>query len=1766
MGKYESKKKYSHFVPYARPVANWYSKYNFVLVTSIEQLNKIFDDMHWEPGKFFLAFDTETTGLDFELLNLVGYSFCIDGVSTYYVPVNHFDYENNLGDEACDIIYQKMLEARLVFMYNAQYDMEVFEYIGYKEHKEELDKKRWLYVKYDMSKVKVFDVMNSVFDSDTNDKMPSLKESSLRFLGYEQMHFDEVIESAGNFYYLNPSENTNVVYYAGADALCTYLLVPATIKYYRESRMAGEMDNLVLYPLAHYKAEKLWLDLPRLQRMTEECSVELERLESEVYKSLGTVINLNSPVQVSQALERLGIDTGERTETGNMKTGMDELQALPEDVKAKFPALQAFIRYKEVAKLHSTYFKVFLKEAENKGFLRASYKIHNVPCLTESANVNVKSKGIISIKDVEVGDEIWTQYGYKKVLWNNRKWSDNVFTLNLKCGSSITGTGHHPILVNNNGSLRNPKPVWTSIEYLKKEETVIMNSHRPDINFDHAVSLPKIECTGYKVKVLPSFMSVDLARLLGYMDGDGHIMSDGIRMSFNTNEPEVINFYTHLMERVFPGLGKPCIEVVGNSTTYNYFSVDVSNFFRSINSRQCIKDEVCTYIKTSSSGYWVEYLIGLWDTDGSMCIQTNKKNRNFFSPRVKTIKKGMMRDVNYMLQFLGVTTRMLVFPGEDNSKTQYEVRCDTFRGHDKFREIIGNNLIHNVRRERSIINEIDPYYDLFQSRVKEVIDEGHGDWVYDIEVEEVHEYIANGIVTHNTGRFSAGKDGKNTFYSPVNIQAMPKPHVAMYDVYDYGEPYRNYFSKKDNVIMGYAFVKAIYDNDGNHIVPTDPRYIGWAEGMNPELNIRSCITPKMYKDSGEEEFIYVACDYSAQELRITANMSHEPVWEKAFVEGRDVHRSTAEEVWGKENYNKDYRKMAKGVNFCSGEDNLILVKDKGYIPAKEISIGDDLIPFQVSESNKVTNIQKVNNQRCYTLYFTNGIKATYREGHSLLCSDINTNKQEWVKVENIVDDIDKYFIITMHNGDICEKFKDNDNIFTSSQKRIDEYITEKSTYYSSETSVIKSDTQEDLVQIALLANYIGRAVTYVDFDTCELRMSNKIIPSQFSLTKVVRYSETLGNIVAIECETHEYVDMSMISHNSVIYGASAASFNDPYYGIHSLAEAEEFYNNYKSKLPTLFQWIDRKQRKARKDGTVYTYFGRPRRVKGYYDIGSTGFANRTVINTQIQGCHVYDNKVLTNKGYIKIGKLYDEFKNIHEDMDKWDYKVWNGMKWCDFFPVERGKDIKYRLHFDNGQIVECDSRHQVKIFGNDSIHWKDVKSLSCNEDYVCFMKNTDETCSEVRYSKVIGNSHEASRKYNSDIVFDREDIKVMCYIYGSILGDGHIGYGVSRNGFRSKERAGFNIVYGGNAKKKVNIGLIKYFLSKKGIDFRDKYNPNHISKSGKVSPVGDLSCDCYPLVDAIHKLTGDIGGNVYTKRIGDRVFTFDRELVHCVLRGIYDSDGIAISGGVHLVNEGLIRDIQLLMKYFGYDSYIRKSEGAENSSDSYTVVPHNYGFNYREELLGRSKYDGSWQFSTLPYHSYMLKEYSVSASQVGGSSNWTVFNRVKAGGSCEIRTYRMLFERMNNLDYSIDIGEDYDYHIITKVENTNEKVNTYTLCVLDESHQYVCEGMISHNTAADILKLVMIRLWRNVFTNPYYNEDVRFMLTIHDEIGYSVRCSRLNEIMGVIEDNQTVILEGWPVPIITEASCGWSVGELFAWERVYDTEDKSKWHYIPKLD
>ena len=144
-----------------------------------------------------------------------------------------------------------------------------------------------------------------------------------------------------------------------------------------------------------------------------------------------------------------------------------------------------------------------------------------------------------------------------------------------------------------------------------------------------------------------------------------------------------------------------------------------------------------------------------------------------------------------------------------------------------------------------------------------------------------------------TGRLACGTDGKNTFFSPINFQSLPKPHSHNYHCHK-ATP-EQIANKED--LCGYTFD----DNPENSL--------GLVEGQDPHLNVRMAIRPP------DKDSVIVSVDMKAEELRLAANIFNEPTWINAFNTDQDVHKMTAYKIFGEENYCKEARKKAKTANF-----------------------------------------------------------------------------------------------------------------------------------------------------------------------------------------------------------------------------------------------------------------------------------------------------------------------------------------------------------------------------------------------------------------------------------------------------------------------------------------------------------------------------------------------------------------------------------------------------------------------------------------------------------------------------------------------------------------------------------------------------------------------------------------------------------------------------------------------------------------------------------
>lgn len=328
---------YEHFVSEHPVDVTAFSKLIKHLCNTEEDLQRVYEE---NKDSKYIAFDTETDGLNADINQIVGFSFAFSPREGWYVPVRHKLGKNVEPKFAFDILY-KMLMCRQVFLYNMRFDTRMLEKEG-----------------YDLSKMKYYDVQVGVYLADTNWKKTGLKGAERRWLGWPADTFTETLGSASDFSYLDPEEGCYE--YACVDAIGTFAVCQKTVCYYQEAKIAGRVINEELYHLM--KCEDTWIDLDL--EYYEKCELDalerLKELEHNIMTMIGYPIKLNSNKQLGDALQSLGINTGYFTKGGQMKVDLASLETC--NLKDPHPILPMLCEYSRLFKEYNSYITPFIKQ------------------------------------------------------------------------------------------------------------------------------------------------------------------------------------------------------------------------------------------------------------------------------------------------------------------------------------------------------------------------------------------------------------------------------------------------------------------------------------------------------------------------------------------------------------------------------------------------------------------------------------------------------------------------------------------------------------------------------------------------------------------------------------------------------------------------------------------------------------------------------------------------------------------------------------------------------------------------------------------------------------------------------------------------------------------------------------------------------------------------------------------------------------------------------------------------------------------------------------------------------------------------------------------------------------------------------------------------------------------------------------------------------------------------------------------------------------
>ena len=310
------------------------------LITDRVELTKVLDTFDSET---LVAFDTETTGLDYDKDKLVGFSFCVNDREAYYVPFAHFylGVPEQISEEDAKVAIRKIFESKVVG-HNIKFDLHFVT----------------RFLEDDTLEVYA-DSMILAWLINSNSAL-SLDKLSSTLLGHTMVAFKDTVKRGETFASVALEDACK---YAAEDAYITaklYNLFLEKLELQNAKHLIEEARDIefpFIHTLLRMEREGIELDGAFLEKFLGEVQERLSELTKTIYELAGSEFNINSTKQLGVILfETLGLPVGKKT-----KTGYSTDEKVLNGLKDAHDIIPKLLEYREVYKLYSTYIEPLLK-------------------------------------------------------------------------------------------------------------------------------------------------------------------------------------------------------------------------------------------------------------------------------------------------------------------------------------------------------------------------------------------------------------------------------------------------------------------------------------------------------------------------------------------------------------------------------------------------------------------------------------------------------------------------------------------------------------------------------------------------------------------------------------------------------------------------------------------------------------------------------------------------------------------------------------------------------------------------------------------------------------------------------------------------------------------------------------------------------------------------------------------------------------------------------------------------------------------------------------------------------------------------------------------------------------------------------------------------------------------------------------------------------------------------------------------------------------
>ncbi|MEZ0005327.1 DNA polymerase-1 [Flavobacterium sp. 28YEA47A] len=284
-----------------------------------------------------VCFDTETTGIDPLIAELVGMSFSWEKGKGFYVPFPEDQTEaQTLVNKFIPFFEAEGIEK---IGQNLKYDLKVL-------------------ANYNVEvKGQIFDTMiaHYLINPDMRHNMDILSET---YLQYSPQSIEELIGKKGkNQKTMREVPVEDVKEYAVEDADITLQLKDVFSKELDSTntkKLFEEIEVPLVPVLAAMEKEGVNLDVEFLHELSKELKGDIQKLENQIYENAGEKFNLASPKQLGEILFdklKIGGTKQKKTKTGQYATGEEVLSYLA----LSSPFVQDILDWRQLVKLLNTY-------------------------------------------------------------------------------------------------------------------------------------------------------------------------------------------------------------------------------------------------------------------------------------------------------------------------------------------------------------------------------------------------------------------------------------------------------------------------------------------------------------------------------------------------------------------------------------------------------------------------------------------------------------------------------------------------------------------------------------------------------------------------------------------------------------------------------------------------------------------------------------------------------------------------------------------------------------------------------------------------------------------------------------------------------------------------------------------------------------------------------------------------------------------------------------------------------------------------------------------------------------------------------------------------------------------------------------------------------------------------------------------------------------------------------------------------------------------